>query len=279
MTTSENPTVLVIGASGRVGSEVCRELRIAGAHVRAATRHPETLSPDDHIEAIAVDLADPETLEPALEAVDAVFLMWPFFDTPEDARRKVAPVAEQIGASARRVVYLSSQTVEYDPQSFWAVVEGALSNHVTEWTMLRPTGFALNAEQWMPQILAGDVVRWPFGGMARPLIHESDIAAVAAQALLGAGHHGHRYVISGPELITQQAQVELIGEAIDKRLSWQELDRDHARSEFGLPDMMLDAWERFLIHPEPLTGEVQRILGRPARSFADWTRDRASTFQ
>lgn len=64
--------------------------------------------------------------------------------------------------------------------------------------MLRPTGFAVNAEQWAPQIMAGDVVRWPFGQMARPLIHEADIAAVAVQALLDAGHHGRRYLLSGP---------------------------------------------------------------------------------
>lgn len=278
MTPSTHPTVLVVGASGRIGGEVGRQLRIAGAHVRAATRHPETLSSDDHDEAVAIDLADPATLEPALEGVDAVSLIWPFFDTSADARRKAAPVTERIGASARRVVYLSSQTVEHDPDSFWAVVEDALTAHVEEWTMLRPTGFAVNAEQWAPQILAGDVVRWPFGQLARPLIHESDIAAVTVQALLGPGHHGRRYVLSGPERITQQAQVELIGEAIGRPLRWLELDRDRARSELGLPEVMLDAWERILHQPEPVTDEVQRLLGRPARRFADWARDHADKF-
>ncbi|OBC02684.1 MULTISPECIES: hypothetical protein [unclassified Gordonia (in: high G+C Gram-positive bacteria)] len=61
--------------------------------------------------------------------MDAVYLMWPFFDNAEDARRKIAPIAEQFGASVRRVVYLSSQTVENDPHSFWGVIEDALTEH------------------------------------------------------------------------------------------------------------------------------------------------------
>lgn len=279
MVVSAQPTVLVIGASGRVGGEVCRQLREAGAQVRVATRRPEAMIAHGYDGTAAVDLTDPATLEPALQGVDAVHLMWPFFDTVEDARRKVSPIAERLGSSVRRVVYLSSQAAENDPQSFWAVVEEALEAQVPEWTMLRPTGFAANAQQWAPQIVNGDTVRWPFGQMARPLIHERDIAAVAVKALLEDGHQAHHYVLTGPEPVTQQAQVELIGAAIGRPLRWQELDRAHARSEFDIPDVLLDAWEDFLSHPEPVTDEVARLLGHPALGFADWARDRAGLFR
>lgn len=278
MVPSPHPTVLVIGASGRVGGEVCRQLRDAGARVRAATRRPEAMIPG-YTGTVAVDLTDPATLEPALEGVDAVHLMWPFFDTEQDARRKVSPIAKQLGSSVPRVVYLSSQAAENDPQSFWAVVEDALAAQVREWTMLRPTGFAVNAQQWAQQIVTGDTVRWPFGQMARPLIHERDIAAVAVKALLDDGHQARRYVLSGPERVTQQAQVELIGTAIGRPLRWQEIDRTHAQSELQIPDVFLDAWEDFLRHPEPVTDEVPRLLGRPALSFADWAHDHVGLFR
>ncbi|MFT8396590.1 SDR family oxidoreductase [Propionibacterium sp.] len=273
------PTVLVIGASGRVGGEVCRQLRAAGAQVRVATRHPQAIIANGHAATMAVDLTDPATLEPALKDVDAVHLMWPFFDTAEDARRKVTPIAQQLGSSVPRVVYLSSQAVEDDPQSFWAVVEDALTAEVEEWTMLRPTGFAFNAQQWVPQIVSGDTVRWPFGQMSRPLIHERDIAAVAVKALLEEGHQARRYVLTGPESLTQQKQVQLIGAAISRPLRWQEIDRARAQREYGIPDVLLDAWENFLSRPEPVTDEVARLLGRAALSFSDWAHDHADLFR
>lgn len=279
MVLSPRPTVLVIGASGRVGGEVCRQLRDAGARVRVATRHPEAGIPHGYDETVAVDLTSPATLGPALEGVDAVHLMWPFFDTAEDARRKVSPIAAQLGSSVPRVVYLSSQSAESNPQSFWAVVEDALTARVQEWTMLRPTGFAVNAQQWAPQILNGDTVRWPFGQMARPLIHESDIAAVAIKALLDEGHQARSYVLTGPEAVTQQAQVEHIGAAIGRPLRWQEIDRVQAQSEFNVPDVLLDAWEDFISHPEPVTDEVARLLGRPALGFARWAHDHVDLFR
>ena len=68
------------------------------------------------------------------------------------------------------------------------------------------------------------------------------------------------------------------GAAIGRPLRWEELDRAHAEREIELPGEMLDAWEAFITDPEPVTDEVQRITGRPARSFALWARDHAADF-
>ena len=220
----------------------------------------------------------PATLVPALNDVDAVFLIWPFFDSEEEARRKVDPIANLLGDSVPRVVYLSSQGVENDRHNFWSVVEDAIVDHVEEWTLLRPTGFAANARQWIPQITNGQVVRWPFGQMARPLIHEADIAAVAVEALLRSGHQGRKYVLTGPEMVTQEAQVHTIGSALDKDLKWEEISRDRAAQDFDLPDMMLDAWEQFIDDPEPITDEVRRLTGQPALSVTDWACDNVGEF-
>lgn len=271
-----NVRVLVIGASGRVGGEVCRQLRQAGAWVRAATRGPRIAEADD---TLRVDLADPASLARALPGIDAAFLLWPFFEGAEDAHRKVMPIADLLGEQARRVVYLSSQGVEEDRHNFWGVVEDAVAARASEWTFLRPTGFAANARQWVPQIARGNVVRWPYGDLARPLIHEADMAAAATQALLSEGHHGRSYVLTGPERISQRAQVDAIGRALGRTLRWEDIGRAQAASEFDLPDMMLDGWEGFLTAPEPMTHEVERLTGRRARTFADWARENVDAFR
>ena len=66
-------------------------------------------------------------------------------------------------------------------------------------------------------------MRWPYGEAARSLIHERDIAAVATLALTEDGHRGSRYVLSGPETLTQVEQVQVIGESIGRPVRWEEL--------------------------------------------------------
>lgn len=191
----------------------------------------------------------------------------------------MAPVAEMLGARVRRVVYLSSEGIEREADSLWGVVEDAVREHVPEWTMLRPTGFARNAEQWAEQIHGGGAVRWPFGEMARPVIHEADMAAVAVEALLGDDLVGRSVVLTGPELISQREQVDAIGAAVGRTVPWVEIGRDEAEQELDLPGFMLDAWAEMVTSPEPVTDGVACVLGRPATPFARWAQDNAALFR
>lgn len=268
----------MLGASGSVGGALVRHLATRPeVEVLAASRDEHAALPPG-VKRVLVDLADPRTLEHVLQGVDAVHLIWPFFESGADTRRRIAPIARLLGERARRVVYVSALAAADDPQSFWHVVEDAISDHVAEWTILRPTGFAANARQWAGQIRDGDVVRWPLGDLARPLIHESDIAAVAAAALTRDGHHGQRYVITGPSLITQRDQVSAIGSAIGRPLRWDEISVEQARDELGVPGSMLDAWDAMRHTPEPVNDVVERLTGRAPLTFEDWARAHATDF-
>jgi uncharacterized protein YbjT (DUF2867 family) len=204
-----------------------------------------------------------------------VFLVWPFFsaDGADDVVDILAP-------SGGRVVYLSAEAAGERPDSFWARVEDAIERSATEWTFLRPTGFAANTLMWADQIREGGVVRWPFGQAARSLIHERDIADVAVRALTEDGHAGARYVLTGPEALTQAEQVRQIGVALGRDLRWEEMSREDAERELSgrVPETALDTWASFVETPEVVTTTVQEVTGRPARPFADWARDHAADF-
>jgi uncharacterized protein YbjT (DUF2867 family) len=129
-------------------------------------------------------------------------------------------------------------------------------------------------------------VRWPYGAAARSLIHERDIADVAVRALTTDDLLGRRLELTGPATVTQAEQVRLIGEAIGRDVRWIELPsglaRAHLLAEWGdeaFADAALSYWASLVEHPERVTDTVERITGRPARTFRDWARDHAADFR
>ncbi|TNY37827.1 SDR family oxidoreductase [Thermomonospora catenispora] len=283
---SEHTTVLVTGATGNVGRRLVPLLAESGVRTRALTRRPRSASadpPPEGVEIVGGDLTDSAGWRDALDDVDAVFLLWPFF-TADGA----APVIEAVAERVPRIVYLSSSAV-LDDRLFpdggvWGRVERLVERSGAEWTFLRAGGFAANTLQWAGQIKAGDTVRAPYGRAARSLIHEADIAEVAARTLTESGHAGRRYVLTGPETITQHEQVRIIGEAIGRALRWEEQPPQEARAEVAafmgeeLADRSLAYWASLVERPEPVTTTVERVTGRPARPFREWAREHAADF-
>jgi uncharacterized protein YbjT (DUF2867 family) len=276
--------IVVAGGTGRVGRQVAAQLRERDLPVRVVSRglNPGGVPPG--AEVARADLADPASLEPHLHGAQALFLVWPF-TSPELTAGLAPKVAEIAARHAGRVVYLSAQPAADRPGSFWALVERAIEDSGASWTFLRPTGFAANTLMWADQIRSGNVVRWPFGAAARALIDERDIAAVAVRALTEDGHAGARYVLSGPEVLTQAEQLAAIGQAIGRNLSWEDMPRQAAQEALAaawgdkaFAETALDAWEWFIDHPETVTSAVQDITGSPARSFADWASANAAAF-
>jgi uncharacterized protein YbjT (DUF2867 family) len=275
---------LVTGATGNVGRHVVSGLLAAGSAVRAVTRDPGAAGLPGGAEIAQADLLDPQSLEEHLDGVEAVFLVWPFFTA--DA---APPVLDVIAKHARRVVYLSAMSVRDDrgPQDngIWGEIEHLIEQSGLAWTFLRAGGFAANTLIWAGQIRDEGVVRWPYGGAARSLIHERDIAAVAVAALTEDGHTGAKYVLTGPGAVTQAEQVHLIGEAIGQPVRWEELTPRVARTQllasWGNPDFVdhaLGYWASLVTEPEAVTSTVEDVTGSPARTFREWAVDHAADF-
>lgn len=274
--------ILVIGATGNVGRPVVSSLVEAGVEVRALVRDPGAAALPGMVEAVRGDLSLPETLEPALRDVDAVYLMWPGI--------RVEPrVVESIAEYAKRVVYLSADVADLadgeQPVIFHQEIERLISKSSLGRTFVRAIDFATNTLVWAGQIRQG-VVRMPYGQAARSLIHERDIAAVAVQALTSDGHESAAYVITGPESLTQADQVRIIGEAVGREVRWDELPLEVAREQLTAAwgdaefvEARLRAWRAFVDTPERVTDTVERLLGRPALTFRQWAEEHVDDFR
>ena len=265
--------IVVLGATGKVGRHVVAGLLGRGVPVRAPVRDAAARLPPA-VDVVPGDLSRPDELAEHVDGADAAFLVWPFF-TADGSREVVDLLAKRV----RRIVYLSAEAATHRPDSFWAQVEDVVAATALEWTCLRPTGFAANTVMWADQIRTSDVVRWVYGEAARSLIDERDVAAVAVRALTEAGHTGERYVLTGPQAITQADQVHTIGETLGRGLRWEEIPPDQIADELdAVPDTALKTWASFVETPEVVTTTVADVTGRPARTFAEWTREHAQAF-
>jgi len=279
--------VLVTGATGRIGRNVVAELLRAGVPVRALTRRPDAAALPDGVEVVAGDLTAPESLDAALRAVAAVFLVW-------TAPPATAPaVVDRIASHAPRVVLLSSP--HQTPHPFFqqpnpmaalhAGIERLIANAGIASTIIRPGMFASNTRFWWADaIRAGDAVRWPYGDVETAPVDERDVAAVAARALYEDGHAGGDYVLTGPESLSQAEQVRIIGEVIGRAIRFEELSPDEFRREMSLwpasiVDMLLAAWGAAVGRPAFVTSTVADVTASPARTFRQWVLDHADAFR
>jgi uncharacterized protein YbjT (DUF2867 family) len=278
-------TFLVTGATGNIGRHVVAGLRHhEDVAVRALARRPAVAGFPPDVRLFEGDLTNPGSLDEALDGVDGVFLLWPFL-APDGVDAVTAAVAKH----ARHVVYVSASIVTDDGDTasngVWGAVEQAVRRSGVSWTFLRAGGFATNAREWAPAIRAGEPVALPYPAAARSSIHERDIADVAVAALTGDGHAERAYVLTGPATLTMAEHVRLIGEAVGRATSVVTVSRDEAfaalAAQIGprFAAASLDYWAGLVQTPEPVTGTVEEVTGRPARSFATWAVDHADDFR
>jgi uncharacterized protein YbjT (DUF2867 family) len=264
-------TILVTGATGNVGRPLVDHLLNAGAHVRAVTRNPDAAPLGAEVVTSAVD---------GLNGATAVFL------NSRALGADLAPVAAAARrAGVHRLVALSAINVDDDLSLQPSRVRGDRNREVEqlamqsglEWVSLRPTAFVSNfVNMWSPQLRAGDVVSGPYAAAATAPIAEEDIAAVAARALLTDDLVGQRVPLTGPESLTNTELVEVIGTVLGRTLTYQELPAELVRQRFaaiGFPAAFADGYIAVLATtldtPALVTHDVEKILGRPATTFAD----------
>lgn len=153
-----------------------------------------------------------------------------------------------------------------------------------DWTHLWPGDFMENNTMWAAQIRTSGVVREPFPTAASAPIAMDDIAAVAATTLLGSGHSGRAYSLTGPEPLTRVELVRQIGVALGRDLAFATVSVAEAvavlaetmgkNASWYVDNVLASSAE----DPVVATRVVEEITGRPATTFATWAADNLSAF-
>lgn len=265
----EAGNTLILGGSGKTGRRVAARLRARGRSVRVGSRKGTP----------PFDWNDQTSYVPVLEgAVAAYIAYYPDLAVPGAAEhvRHFAELAVKEGVE--QVVLLAGRG---EPQVHPA--EEAVRGCGARFTILRCAFFAQNFSEGLLAPRGGEIA-FPAGSVTEPFIDVEDIADVAVAVLTQPGHDGNTYDLTGPRLLSFDMAAQEIARASGRATRYVPVTiDDYARllaTELGPDEVAFfsELFEHLLDgHNSHVSSDVSRVLGRPARDFADFARNAAAS--
>lgn len=260
--------VLLIGGTGKTGRRLFDCLDVLGHTVRVASRSTEQ----------AFVWEDETTWKPALEGMDAVYIAHHDITDPAAGDQIARFSQTALSSGVRRQVFLSGRAAD----GFLTGVEGCMKANNADWTILRPAWFMQNFSEmfFFDAVLAGEIVL-PVGNATEPFIDVEDVAAVAANVILHDRHIGQTYELTGPRLLGFAEAAGELTKATGREIVFRPITLNEFRASLllhGLPEEYSETYSGIADGKLAfVTDDVERILGRPPRDFAEYARKTAAT--
>jgi uncharacterized protein YbjT (DUF2867 family) len=269
--------ILIVGASGTVGSEIVLQLTEQGFSVRTTTSKKEKT----HTNKVFVDLATGEGIEAAFEGIERAFIMSP--GGYADQYKVLSPLIQEAKKNGlKKVVLMSAMGADADEATPLRRSEVELEKSGVPYNVIRPNWFMQNFNTfWIQGIRQQNKILLPVGEAKTSFIDARDIAAVAAQLLVKDNFKDQAFNLTGPESLDHHQVARAISEVTGKQITYQEIAPIELKKGLlsaGLPEDYSD----FLLlimsylkagYNAAITGEVKKILGREPISFQKYAQD------
>src|ERR1700730_10308614 len=287
-------TILVIGATGRVGRHVVHQLVNRRASVRVLTRDSSKANFPVSVEVLQGDLLDIGALRTAFTGVSTLFLLNAV--TGDEFTQAIITLNVAREAGVDRVVYLSVIHADrFVNVPHFAVKSGAermLEAMGFSATIVRPSYFIDNELMIKDVIIKHGLYPMPIGNKGVAMVDARDIAEVAAIELIRREQAPGKLPIAtinlvGPDTLTGSGVAAIWAEALGRPVAYGGDDPSGFEQNMAsfMPKWM--AYEMRLMAERyvsdgmiPDDGDVERLvkmLGRPLHSCRDVARGMAAT--
>jgi len=268
---SQTTPILVIAASGKVGSRIVARLEANGTPVRAASR---STSP-------AFDWEDQATWEPAHVGAEVAFVAF----VPDLAVKGSVEAIRAFTETAKRTglkhLVLLSGRGEANAVASEQVVQASGIGY----TIIRASWFNQNFSEGhlLAPVLEG-LIALPAEDRKEPFVDANDIADVAVAALLDPRHAGQLYEVTGPRLLSFADVAAEINAAAGLNVQYAHMPLQEFHTlmlslmDKPTADFLHDLCEEvFDGRNESVSDGVQRALGREPRDFRSYAAEVAAS--
>ena len=283
--------ILIVGATGLVGSATVRHLTACGVPVRALVRSAEkaaTLA-NPGVEAMVGNLEQPVSLDAALDGVTRALLISPLHPRQVAWQGNFVEAARRTGVV--HIVKLSGLGTAPDSplrSGRWhAQTERHIADAGLPFTYLHPPFFMQNLLRSAAAIAAQGVLVASMQAGKIAMVDARDVAAVAVAALTSDDHVGKTYTITGPAALSFQEVAQKLAAATARAVTYQDVPLAAVQQEMvatGLPEWLVDVRMEFATalrdgYAAAVTDTVQAVTGQPARTFDAFVREHAALFR
>ncbi|WP_369068651.1 NAD(P)H-binding protein [Kineococcus terrestris] len=285
--------VLVTGATGDVGTALVDELTRLGTPFRVLARRPGQVRgfTERGVDAVEGSFEDPAGLREALRGCEQLFLNTP--PSPHQFRWNRDAVDAAVAAGVRHVVKVSASDANPRSAIPWARDHALADEHLRRsglaHTVLRAGAFTKNLlveaaavrRGWLPQTSGHGATAW---------VDVADVAAVAARVLTdpavrgGTGEDGRTYLLTGDRPLSYPEVAEVLTQVLGHRVRYLHVPAPlfhgvlrasgvPAWQARGLVHQFVDVVRRGHDGGRRCSDDVLDLLGRPARTVADFARE------
>lgn len=278
--------ILITGSTGRVGSEVLKEVLKRGATARVMIRKPDPSKPlPEGVEVVVGDLLDPVSVEKALEGVDKLYLLNAV--VPDELTQGLIAfgLARKLGIS--HIVYHSVFKAEqFKDVPHFAVklgIESALKEFDVPYTIIRPSYFYQNDETLRVPLTEAGIYTMPLGTTGISAVDVRDIAEATAIVLTEDGHAGKTYNLNGADVLSGPKAAAIWSEGLGKSIQYPGEDLDALEGQMRQWAPSWSAYEIRLMFQSYLErgfvaepGDVEtltHLLGHAPRTYDDFVKE------
>ncbi len=283
-------SILVTGATGRLGQLVAQRLNADGIQWRAFARRPDAAKELGAAEVIGGEFSDQQQLELATKGVSTIILI--AGDDPKQDEHELKVVRAAQANGVQHIVKLSAQSAGLTPPISFGkkhiLVEKALQASSLKWTIIRPVFFQQSFLMFADTVRKGNKIILPAGKGAVAFVSAHDVADCLVTAATQPQFANKTYTLTGSRALTFAQAGQLIGQARGKPVSYISppawLAKIVLPKASGMPRWLalevIDLLQGISKNLQATTtNDVMNLLGRAPISFEEFVQKNVASFK